>query len=145
MEFRILGPLEVEKDGEKMAIPAAKHRALLGILLLHANQPVSIDRLTEELWGGRAPPSARKVLHTYVAKLRRVLGDEVLVTRPAGYELHVEPDQLDLSRFERLVALSRSLAPPAAAQSLRDALALWRGPPLADFVYEPFAQREIAR
>jgi predicted ATPase/DNA-binding SARP family transcriptional activator len=146
MRFRILGPFEVVgREGRELALGGRKQRAVLAILVLHANQPVSIDRLSEELWAGRPPPSARKVLHTYVSKLRVALGDQVLVTRAAGYELHVERDQLDVDRFQDLVAGSRSLPPPDAAQVLRDALALWRGPALADFMYEAFAQREIAR
>ena len=93
MEFRILGPLEVVADGGgHVPVPAAKQRALLAILILNANQPVSSDRLIEELWGGRAPASARKVLQTYVSKLRRALGNDALLTQPAGYELQVEPD-----------------------------------------------------
>ncbi len=145
MEFGILGPLELEDDGRSVALPAAKHRALLAILLLHANELVSSDRLIEELWAGQPPPSARKTLQTYVSKLRQVLGGAALVTRPAGYELRVEPGRLDLHRFERLVAESREAAPREAAAKLRDALALWRGPALADIAYEPFAQAEIAR
>jgi len=145
MEFRILGPLEVGDEGSPIVLPAAKQRALLAILLLHANEPVSGDRLIEELWGGQPPASARKVLQTYVSKLRRVLGAEAVETGPAGYALHVEPAQLDLHRFGCLVAEAREARPPVAAEKLRAALSLWRGPPLADFVNEPFAQTEIAR
>ena len=127
MEFRILGPLEVVADGGgHVPVPAAKQRALLAILILNANQPVSSDRLIEELWGGRAPASARKVLQTYVSKLRRALGNDALLTQPAGYELQVEPDAFDLSRFERLVAEARESDPPDAARKLSQALALWR-------------------
>jgi DNA-binding SARP family transcriptional activator len=128
-----------------IAVPAPKQRALLAILLLGANEPITADRLIERLWDGRPPASARKVLQTYVSRLRRVVGDSVLLTGPAGYELRVEPDQLDLHRFERLVAEARNAAPREAAQLLRHALAAWRGPPLADLGDEPFAQNEIAR
>jgi predicted ATPase/DNA-binding SARP family transcriptional activator len=145
MEFRILGRLEVVAGDHPVAVTAAKPRALLALLLLHPNEPVASDRLIDELWGGRPPPSARKVLQTYVMQLRRALGDGMLVTQPAGYELHVEPGALDLQRFEALVTEARESDPGVAALKLREALALWRGPPFADFIYEPFAQREIAR
>ena len=145
MEFRVLGPLEAVAEGRVVALDAAKPRALLAILLLHANEPVASDRLIEDLWAGRPPATAAKVLQTYVSQLRKALGNDVIVTRPAGYELRVEPDGLDLHRFERLVTEARGAEPPAAAQSLREALALWRGPPLAEFAYEPWAQGEIGR
>ena len=145
MDFRILGPLEVVADGRVVRLNAAKPRALLAILLLHANEPVSSDRLIDDLWAGRPPATAAKVLQTYVFQLRKALGDARIVTRPTGYELSVDPTRLDLHRFERLVIEARGAAPPAGAQNLRDALALWRGPPLADFTYEPWAQAEIGR
>jgi predicted ATPase/DNA-binding SARP family transcriptional activator len=145
MEFRILGQLELVVDGRRVALAAAKPRALLAILLLHANESISGDRLIEELWAGHPPASAKKTLQTYVSRLRGALGEEVLLTRPAGYELRVESESLDLHRFERLVAEAREADPEGAARKLRAGLALWRGPPLADFVYEPFAQAEIAR
>jgi len=146
MEFRILGPVEVVADGGRLVpLAAAKQRALLAILILSANEPVASDRLIEELWGGRPPASARKVLQTYVSKLRRALGNDALLTQPAGYALQVEPGALDLHRFEHLVAEARESDAPEAARKLREALALWRGRALADFAYEPFAQREIAR
>ena len=85
------------------------------------------------------------MLQTYVSQLRKALGSDVIVTRPAGYELRVEPGDVDLCRFEQLVSEARSAGPPAAARSLRDALALWRGPPLVEFAYEPWARSEIGR
>ena len=145
MDFRILGPLEAIGDGRVVALDAAKPRALLAILLLHANEPVPSDRLIEDLWAGRPPATAPKVLQNYVCQLRKALGNEVIVTRPAGYELHVEPARLDLHRFERLVTEARGAEPPFAAQSLREALALWRGPPLVEFANEPWAQGELGR
>jgi predicted ATPase/DNA-binding SARP family transcriptional activator len=145
MEFRILGPLEAGVDGKPVELPAAKQRALLAILLLRANEPVSSELLIDELWGGAPPRSARKLLQTYVSKLRRVLGDKVLVTHPAGYAVRVEPGQLDLYRFGDLVDQAREAQPREAAQKLRAALALWRGPPLADFRYDSFAQTAIGR
>jgi DNA-binding SARP family transcriptional activator len=135
MEFRLLGPLEVVEDGRTIEIGAAKERALLAVLLLNANRAVSRDRLIEALWGERAPGTATKALQVYVSHLRKAIGRDRILTRSPGYELRVEPGQLDLERFEELVA----------SQELEKALALWRGSPLADFAYEPFAQAEIAR
>ena len=125
-----------------IAVPAAKQRALLAILLLSANVSVTSDRLIDQLWDGRPPVSARKVLQTYVSKLRRVVGESVLITRPEGYEMRVEPGQLDLHRFQQLVAEARDATPGEAAQLLRRALAEWRGPPLADLRDEAFALTE---
>ena len=156
MDFRILGPLEVTDQGREPAIAAGKQRALLAILLLHANEVVSSDRLIEELWGERAPASAAKSLQVYVSRLRHALergdgngADSVVVTRGGGYLISVGPGELDLERFERLLeegsgALADG-APERALELLREALALWRGPPLAEFAYEPFAQQVIAR
>jgi len=145
MDFRILGPFEVVAEGRVVVLAAAKPRALLALLLLHAGEPVSSDRLIEDLWAGRPPATAAKVLQTYVSRLRKALGNGVIVTGPAGYELRVEPGGLDLHRFERLVTEARAAEPPAAAEGLREALALWRGPALVDFAYEPWAQAEIGR
>ena len=145
MDFRILGPLEAVAEGRVVALDAPKQRALLAILLLHANEPVGSDRLIDDLWAGRPPATAGKVLQTYVSKLRKALGNEAIVTGPAGYELRVEPDGLDLHRFERLVNKARGAEPPVTAESLREALALWRGPPLVEFAYEPWARSEIGR
>ena len=145
MDFRILGPLEAVAEGRVVLLRAAKQRALLAILLLHAGEPVGSGRLIEDLWAGRPPASAAKVLQTYVSQLRKALGKDVIVTQPAGYELRIEPGGLDLLRFEHLVTEARDAEPPAAAQILREALALWRGPPLVDFAYEPWAHGAIGR
>ena len=145
MDFRILGPLEASAEGRLVALDAPKQRALLAILLLHANEPVGNDRLIEDLWAGRPPATAGKVLQTYVSQLRKALGTQVIVTGPAGYCLQVEPDGLDLHRFERLAAKARGAEPQAAAERLREALALWRGPPLVEFAGEPWAQAEVGR
>jgi DNA-binding SARP family transcriptional activator len=151
MEFRILGPLEALDEGRVVRLGGSRQRALLAVLLLHANEVVSSDRLTDELWSGATPKDAAKALSVAVARLRKALEpatgerEPLIVTRPPGYELRIAPDQLDLHRFNELVAEARGTARPAtAAAKLRDALALWRGPPLADLAYEPFAQREIA-
>jgi predicted ATPase/DNA-binding SARP family transcriptional activator len=145
MEFRILGPLEAVDDGRVVSLKAAKPRALLAILLLHANELVPSDRLIEDLWSGRPPVTATKILQTYVSRLRRVLGPDTIVTGPAGYELRLEPQCLDLHRFQQLVAEAQGVDPSIAARALHEALVLWRGPPLADFPYEPWAQAEIRR
>ena len=156
MEFRILGALEVSVDGEPLALAGAKPKAVLAILLLHANEVVSTDRLMDDLWG-RPPDTARAALQVYIAQLRKLLEPDrergepgrVLLTRSPGYVLQVEPNQLDSARFERLLADARAARgdgrPHDAGDRLREALSLWRGPALADFLYEPFAQGEIAR
>jgi DNA-binding SARP family transcriptional activator/tetratricopeptide (TPR) repeat protein len=145
MEFRILGPLEVVDGGAPVILGARKQRALLAILVLHRNEVVSTERLVDELWGDAPPKTARKTLQLHVSHLRRSLPSAVLETQPPGYVLRVEPEELDLGRFERLVEQARTETPAAAAGLLREALALWRGPPLGDLEYEPFARGEIAR
>ena len=151
MDFRILGPLEVDEAGRAIPIVSGRQRALLAILLVHANRPVSTDRLIDELWGEHPPASVRKGLQVLVSRLRKTLGkgSARLATQPDGYLLHVEPGELDLDRCERLgrqgrEALARGDCRPAAEQ-LREALGLWRGPPLAEFAFESFAQAEIGR
>jgi DNA-binding SARP family transcriptional activator len=156
MQFQILGPLEVRRQGSPVAVGAAKQRALLAILLVHANELVSSDRLIDELWP-QPPETAANTLQVYVGKLRKALEPgrtrgapaEVLITRAPGYMLRVEAGQLDAERFESLLAdgsrAREAGESPAAAELLRDALELWRGDALADFSYEPFAQAEIAR
>jgi DNA-binding SARP family transcriptional activator len=153
LDFRLLGPLEVYDGGRAVAIGGGKRRALLALLVLHGNEVVSADRLIDELWGAQPPPTAGKGLQVYVSQLRKELAPrdngQILATRSNGYVLRVRPDEVDVQRFERaLMSGERALAagePDRAAQRLREGLALWRGPPLADFTYEPFAQQEIAR
>jgi predicted ATPase/DNA-binding SARP family transcriptional activator len=150
MEFRILGSLEVRADGGPVTFRGAKPRGLLAVLLLHANEPVSAERLAVALWGNDARADAVKTVQVNVSRLRRALGDPgVLVTTPAGYELRVAPGELDAAHFEQLAAEGhRALAdgaPERAAETLREALELWRGPALAEFASEPFAQAEIRR
>jgi DNA-binding SARP family transcriptional activator len=124
---------------------AGKQRALLAILLLHANEVVSATRLIDDLWPEAAPRTAAKSVQVYVSGLRKELGDGRVETRRPGYLLHVEPDELDVARFELLAADARGARPERAAALLRQALSLWRGPPLADLADERFAQPEIAR
>ena len=149
MEYRILGPFHVARDGVEVGLGSGKQRALLALLLLHANEAVSSDRLIDQLWGEAQATSSAKVLHNYVWSLRRLLGDGVLITRGRGYELRVEPGELDLDRFNDQVADGRqALAagdPARAAAALGAALDLWRGPPLTDFAFEQFVLADIER
>ena len=139
MEFRILGPIEARKDGLAVSPGGPKLRALLALLLVNANEFVSHAKLIDGLWGESPPESAAKALQVYVSQLRRELGRERIRTRPGGYELVVDPDALDLLRFERLVAEARVSEPAAASQKLGEALALWRGAALADVAEAAFA------
>src|SRR5215216_5381410 len=146
MDFRILGPLEVADDDDRtLVIGAGRQRQLLAVLLLHANEFVASDRLIDRLWGERRPETAAKALQGYISQLRKTLGSEVLLTRPGGYVLQVAPGELDAQRFEQLVEQARDAEPRDAAETLRDALGLWRGPALADFAYDDFARSEIER
>jgi predicted ATPase/DNA-binding SARP family transcriptional activator len=149
MQYRVLGPLEV-RDGEgSLPLAGAKQRALLALLLLHANRVLSRDRLIDELWGDEPPATAVTSLQVYVSRLRKLLPAETLLTRPPGYVLEVEPEELDVRRFERLLAEGHAaLAADDAERAaivLHQALELWRGPALAEFAFEPFAQAEIGR
>ena len=133
-----------------LTVGGARQRALLVVLLLHANETLSGDRLIDELWGDHPPPTAAKTVQVYISRLRKALGgDGMIATHEHGYELQLEPDQLDADRFERLVAEARGeLAEGRAARAastLESALALWRGPPLADLAFERFVQREVTR
>jgi DNA-binding SARP family transcriptional activator len=146
LEFRILGPLEVVANGDgDLPIAAQKQRALLALLLLHANEVVSTDRLVDGLWGSSPPKTATTSLQNTASQLRKLLGGDVLETEAPGYVLHVGDDQFDLSRFEGLVAAARGAEPGQRASLLRDALDLWRGDPLAELAFEPFADTEIRR
>ena len=145
MDFRLLGPLEVVERDRPLALGGAKQRALLAVLLLHANDVVSTERIVDLLWGESPPSTVAKSVQTYVSRLRKELGTGRLLTRTPGYVLRVDPSELDLARFERLVAQARGTDPESAAQLLNEALALWRGPPLADLAYEPFAQAAVVR
>jgi len=153
MEFRILGPVEVWHGARRLAVPGEKQRALLALLLLNANRVMSTEQLLDELWGEELPQSGAKAVQVRVSQLRRAfeaegIAEPVIATRAPGYVVELERDQLDLSRFERLVAeADQALArgdPRAAAQCLSDALALWRGPALAEFD-APFARSAGAR
>ena len=149
LEFRLLGPLEVRRSGEVVAFGGHGPRSLLALLLLYRGTVVSVDRIVDELWGEAAPRTARHMVEVYVSKVRKVLGRDVVVTRPPGYLLAVATEEVDADRFERLLAEAQDALgdrdAALVATRLGDALALWRGQALADFVYEPFAQAEITR
>jgi DNA-binding SARP family transcriptional activator/pimeloyl-ACP methyl ester carboxylesterase len=149
MEFRLLGPLEAIDGGRPVVLAGRKLRALLALLLLHANSTVSVERLIDDLWGEEAPETARKMVQVYVSQLRKVLPEGTLRTRPPGYMAVVDPDALDLAGFERLLGEGRAALGAGQAERasavLSDALALWRGPALAEFAAEPFAAVEGAR
>ncbi len=139
MEFRILGPLEVREGERILPLGGARRRAVLALLLLDANRVVSVERLVDGVWGDTPPPSALASLQNHLGRLRRQLGER-LVTRSPGYELRVGDGELDLDRFARLVDDARGAEPAVAAERLAEALALWRGPPLADLAGEPAGQ-----
>ena len=150
LEFRVLGPLEVVADGDPVRLGGPRQRATLAILLLNANRVVPVERLADDLYAGRPPVSAVTQVQRQVSELRRALGSAAAIeTRPPGYTLRVRDDDFDLARFERLTAeaeraRSRDDA-GAAAALLREALDLWRGPPLADLAYESFAAAACER
>jgi predicted ATPase/DNA-binding SARP family transcriptional activator len=156
IEYRLLGPLEVHHRGRQLDVRGGKPRALLAMLLLHAGEVVSTDRLIEALWGERPPANASNALQAHVAALRRQLNpkradgmtDSGVLTRPSGYLLRMEGNNLDVAQFERLVAEGREALeedPAAAVGLLRQGLSLWRGPALADFAFEPFARVDAER
>ena len=157
LEFSLLGPLAVAGELGPLELGAPKHRALLALLLLEPGRVVSVDRLIDQLWHGEPPAAATSTLQAYVSNLRRVLEPNrtagapatVLVTRPPGYVLDIAPEQVDAARFERNVtaaieARERGRLDDAGVY-LADALALWRGHPLADVAYESWAQSECER
>jgi peptide/nickel transport system substrate-binding protein len=149
LEFLALGPIAVRKDGQELPLGGLKQRALLALLLLHANEAVSRDRLIDGLWGETPPLTAAHTLDNYISRLRKLLGDGRISRRAPGYVLHVQPAERDLDRFEHAFAAGREQLARGdaaeAAQTLRSALAVWRGPALADVLYEPFAHEEAAR
>jgi YVTN family beta-propeller protein len=159
VDFRILGSLEVEDRGQSLPLGGRQQRALLALLLVRANNVVPVDEIIEHLWGPQSPPSAAKNVHALISKLRRRLESDpasvepsqpgILLTRPHGYILTVADGELDLHRFQSLLDEGRHALtagdPDAAADMLRQALALWRGPPLPEFAFDSFAHVEIAR
>ena len=149
MEFRILGPVEVLRDGRMVVPGSPKQRALLVNLIVHHGQVVSRDRLIEDLWAGSPPSTGLGVLQNYVSQLRKALGPDIVLTRGPGYVLDTDPRNVDSVRFERLVEQGRAALqagdPWHAGEAVSEALGLWRGPVLADVAAEAFAQAEISR
>jgi DNA-binding SARP family transcriptional activator len=145
LEFRILGPLEVSAEGEPIVVGGRRQRALLAALLLRAGHVVSTDRLVHDLWGEQPPRAALAALHNAVAKLRGQLGAEVLERRSPGYVLGIAREQIDAHLFESALGTARTAGAEERAHLLTNALALWRGPPLAEFAFDDFAQAEIRR
>jgi len=149
MEFRILGPLEVAEGERQLPVSGTRERALLAILLIHAGEVVSADRLIEELWGSDLPGKPSNALQVVVSRVRKALEDaDRLVTRKPGYVLSVPPEELDASRFAGLVESAERVGAADKARGLsllEEALGLWRGPALAEFAAEGFAREAIAR
>lgn len=144
MEFRLLGAFEIWDGGQPVKIAGQKQRALLALLVLRANEAVRSDLLIDQLWGEQPPHNATAALHTHISRLRKTLGPDAIASREWGYELRVSPAEIDLQRFESLVAEAEPLPARERATKLAEALAMWRGPPLADLINESALTREIA-
>lgn len=157
LDVRILGPFEVWRDNAMLELGRPQQQAVLAILVVHANEVVSSDRIVDELWQGDPPPSARHTLQTHVSRLRRALEPAVpskghytrLASHRAGYVLQLAEDEIDSNRAAALIDRGRRLLidgqPEEASLVLKSALGLWRGSPLMDFQYYDFAQGEIIR
>jgi WD40 repeat protein/DNA-binding SARP family transcriptional activator len=149
MDYQILGPLEVRRESDVVALGGSKPRAILAVLLLNKNEPVSAGRLATDVWGEEAAAGTLQNVQVTVSRLRKALGDDIVTTTKAGYRLRVRPGELDADRFEQLVAQGRGALeagqPEEAAEVLREAVGMWTGPPLADLSDVPFAGSEIAR
>jgi DNA-binding SARP family transcriptional activator len=153
LDIRILGPLEIRAGGRRLTFAREKRGALLVLLLLNANRVVSVETLIDQLWGDEPPASGAKAVQVRVSQLRKTFAaagiGELIATRPPGYVVELAPGRLDLDRFERLLAESDAALAGAdaalCAELLREALALWRGPPLAEFASAPFARAAGAR
>jgi DNA-binding SARP family transcriptional activator len=144
-DFRILGPLEVEGDRGPLALGGQQQRAVLAVLLLEAGRVVATDRLVDLLWGEDPPRTATTSLQNTISRLRRELGPDLLETRAPGYVLRVSPSQIDAKRFEQQLRDARRAGPEERRELYVRALDLWRGPALAEFAFEQFAQAEIRR
>src|SRR3954454_7113184 len=145
MDFRFLGPLEVRSAGATLPLGGQKQRGVLAVLLLNANHVVTIDRVVDDVWGATPPRTVEAYVQNCVSRLRAILGRDAIETHAGGYLLRVAPEDVDAMRFVRAIEAAQTLAAPERVASLSEALGLWRGPPLAEFAYEAFAQPEIAR
>ena len=148
MDFRLLGPVEVRQGMDPLSLGGPKPRTLLAHLLLELNQVVPAERLIEAVWDEQPPKAARNTLQTYVSHLRRELGPDRLEGRAGGYVLHGEGSEVDVYRFEQLLAAARAVAtddPAGAVRTYREALAQWRGPALDDLADQPSLRAEIVR
>ena len=148
MEFRLLGPLSVQTERGEIALGGPRQRLVLVLLLLRANEVVTVDELVDEVWGDEPPAAARSSLYAYVSRLRKAIGHDRLVDGPGGYLLKAGTGEIDARRFEAALIDARRLLladPGRAAIALDDALALWRGAPLSDLADEPAPRPEIAR
>ena len=147
VEFRLLGPVEVVDGSGPIPLGGPKQRLVLTHLLLHANQVVAADSLIDAIWPDEPPPGARNTLQTYVSHLRKTIGNDRIEGRPPGYILGAQPGEIDVASFEIALREARRLAgdPERYAESLHEALELWRGPPLADLALEPSLRAEAAR
>ena len=145
MDVRLLGLLDVHLENGRVAVPAGKPRSLLVLLALHPNEAVSTDRIVDALWGDSPPSSATAIVHTYVSRLRKLLGDGRIETSGHGYRLVLDREERDIDRVEVLRGRASSEPPARAAATLFEAMRLFRGQPLADVVDQEFAQAEIRR
>src|SRR5262245_41658322 len=146
------GPLEVVEGGQPVPLGRLKERLVLAVMLLHANEFVSRERLIDELWGEAPPPTARKALNVYVSKLRKALtrdGLDPIATEDGGYRFGIDHDELDVAHMQHLHVSARKRVAAgeleAAAELLRDALGLWRGPTLAGLLFESHGRDEVAQ
>ena len=145
MEIRILGPIEAVAENDTLPLGGLRERALLALLALSAGETISTDRLIDELWGEDLPANPANALQALVSRLRRVIGSATIVTRAPGYVLDVSPEDVDANRFRLLMgAAAEQTDARSRSRKFRDALSMWRGPALAEFPFEEFAQRESA-
>ena len=148
MQFRVLGPLEVDAGGGPIPLGGPKQRAVLAHLLIRANQLVPAETLVDEVWGDEPPEKARNIIQTYVSHLRKALGHDRIQSHAPGYRLRLDPSELDAARFDALLRDAKKalpVDPDIAVGTLDDALALWRGPALADLADQPSLVAEAAR
>jgi DNA-binding SARP family transcriptional activator len=145
LEFRLLGPLEVLRDGEPVAVGPPRQRELLGFLLVRRGGAAATEELLDALWGDPQPPAAKAALHNAVSSLRRILGADAVRTERGAYALRLEPGALDVVRFEQLLEDARQRRGGRRRAYLVTALALFRGPPLEDFAHRAWAREEIVR